>query len=171
MQHAKAIAASFLWGIVPAYYYLVRAVEPLRMTAYRFVFTFLVLAAVSLILKKHYSLRIFRYSLVPAMLLSVNAYVYLVAVLHGHVLEAVYGYLITPVLTIAIGGIVLREPLSVGQLTGTLICLVAIILYAAMSHTLPCLALALHCPSLCTCSGTGGGVHARRSRRCSMNRW
>ena len=137
MHHAKAIGANILWGMVPAYYYLVSSVEPLRMTSYRFVFTFLLLACVSLLLKQRFSSQLLKSSFVPAILLSVNAYVYLVAVLHGYVLEAVYGYLITPVLTIALGGLMLRESLSSSQLAGSLICLSAIVLYAILNHTLP----------------------------------
>ena len=146
MYHAKAIVANFLWGMVPAYYYLVRTVEPLRMTAYRFVFTFLLLAGVSLVLKKNFSPRFIRHSFVPAILLSANAYIYLFAVLHGYVLEAVYGYLITPILTIVIGSLILREPLSGNQTAGTFICLSAIILYATMTHTLPWFGIGIALP-------------------------
>ncbi len=137
MNHVNAILANFLWGMVPAYYFVVRSVDPLRMTAYRFVFTFLLLLLIGILLRKSYTLRFLRQSLIPAGLLTINAYVYLVAVMGGHVLEAAYGYLMAPILTIVLGRLILLEPLSVNQWTGTIVCLAAIVFYAAMAYTLP----------------------------------
>ena len=137
MNHVNAILANFLWGMVPAYYFVVRSVDPLRMTAYRFVFTFLLLLLIGILLRKSYTLHFLRQSLIPAGLLTINAYVYLVAVMGGHVLEAAYGYLMAPILTIVLGRLILLEPLSVNQWTGTIVCLAAIVFYAAMAYTLP----------------------------------
>lgn len=137
MNHGAAILANLIWGMVPAYYYLVRFVDPLQMTAYRFIFTFLLLFLASVALRRSYSIRLLRSSIFPAILLTANAYIYLVAVLQGHVLEAVYGYLMAPILTIILGRIILQERLSFEQWAGAGVCLAAITVYAGMTDILP----------------------------------
>ena len=146
VNHTKAIFANLLWGMVPAYYFLLDSIDPSRMTAYRFLFTFLWLFAVRLGSWKNFSLLLLRTSCVPALLLTVNAYIYLVAVLNGYVFEAAYGYLMTPILTIVFGWLLLNEKLSINQWTGSLIGLCSIVAYAIMTQTLPWFGFGIACP-------------------------
>ena len=116
------------------------------MTAYRFIFTFSWLFAIRIRSPQYFSFLHIQASCTPAILLTLNAYIYLVAVLNGYVLEAAYGYLMTPVLTIVCGWLLLGERLSVNQWIGSFICLCSIVTYAIMTQTLPWFGIGISLP-------------------------
>lgn len=146
LDHGKGIFANFLWGMVPAYYFLVGTVGAERMTAYRFIFTFLLLLVVGRVQRRQFSIAYLRHSFVPGSLLALNAYVYLFAVLNGHVLEAAYGYLLTPVLTIVCARLLLGVTYSAVQWAGAAICLGSVTFYALMIGTLPWFGIGIALP-------------------------
>ncbi|HEY7747911.1 MAG TPA: EamA family transporter [Aestuariivirgaceae bacterium] len=144
--HARGILANVLWGLVPLYYLFVRAVDPLNMLIYRSLFTFLILTLLGLLRFQVFSFRKLRSSLVPALLLALNGYVYIVAVLNGQVIEAAYGYLITPILIILCGRVLLGEKLTGPQWLGVGLCFIAITYYATAMATLPWYGLGIALP-------------------------
>jgi chloramphenicol-sensitive protein RarD len=146
MSHVGGLTANILWGLVPVYYYFLKTIDTERMLAYRFIFTFVILLLVGFAQKKPVSLLTLKRSLIPAALLTINAYVYIVTVLTGHVLEAAYGYLITPILTILCGSVFFDERCTRAQASGIGVCIISIVYYAVAVGTLPWFGIGIALP-------------------------
>ena len=78
-----------------------------------------------------------------AAIVSVNWGVYIWAVNHGHVVETALGYYITPILSILLGVIVLRERLSLVQWVSVSLAAAAVAVLTIDYGTLPWIALVL----------------------------
>ena len=107
-----------LWGIVPAYWKLLKTVNPVELIAHRAVwglgaFGVLVIAArqgaaLRAALRNRRTVGVMALS---AALLAVNWSVFVWATISGHLLDASLGYFINPLISVALGTIVLREKL------------------------------------------------------------
>jgi chloramphenicol-sensitive protein RarD len=115
----SSVAAFTFWGLFPIYVHAVRAVSPLEVLVHRtvwaFVFALAILAAQArwdAIWRAWRSPAVVRSFSASAALLSVNWFVFVWAVSTGHTVGASLGYFINPLVSIALGAIVLRERLS-----------------------------------------------------------
>lgn len=116
---ALAIGAYLIWGLLPAYMMLVRAVPPLEFLSWRVIFTLpicLVMIAVSgrrlALLDAIQSPRLLAALLLTATLIGSNWLVFVIAVTHGQVYAASLGYYMNPLVNILIGTLFLKERLS-----------------------------------------------------------
>jgi chloramphenicol-sensitive protein RarD len=112
------VAAYGLWGIVAAYWKLLKTVDPVELIAHRALwglgaFGILVVAAgqVPALFAALRDRRTVGVMLLSATLLAVNWSVFVWATISGHLLDASLGYFINPLLSVALGTIVLREKL------------------------------------------------------------
>jgi chloramphenicol-sensitive protein RarD len=112
------VAAYGLWGIVPAYWKLLKTVNPVELIAHRAVwglgaFVALVVAAgqVPTLWAALRDRRTVGVMALSATLLAVNWSVFIWATINGHLLDASLGYFINPLLSVALGTIVLGEKL------------------------------------------------------------
>jgi chloramphenicol-sensitive protein RarD len=78
-----------------------------------------------------------------AVLILVNWTVYVAATTTGHTVEAALGYFINPLVTIALGVVVLRERLRPAQWTAVAISVVAVVVIAVGYGRMPWISLAL----------------------------
>lgn len=107
-----------VWGLFPLYFAALEPSGAVEILAHRILWTLLVCALVLLALR---DLRWVRPILrrprlaagitVAALLIAVNWVVYVLAVLTGRTYEAALGYFLNPVVTVALGVVVLRERL------------------------------------------------------------
>lgn len=146
LNHIKGVLANILWGLVVAYYFFVRSVDVDRMLIYRVVFTFLLLTSFGLWYNKTFSGKLLKQAVIPALLITVNGYVYLVAIANGHAMEAAYAYLITPILTILCVRVFLGGSHTILQWAGIAVCFAVIVFYAVMTRTLPWYGLGIALP-------------------------
>ena len=112
------VAAYGLWGIVAAYWKLLKTIDPVELIAHRAVwglgaFVGLTLAAGQLpalraALRDRRTVAVMALS---ATLLAINWGVFVWATISGHLLDASLGYFINPLLSVALGMIVLGERL------------------------------------------------------------
>ncbi len=112
------VIAYGLWGIVAAYWKLLKTVDPVELIAHRAVwglgaFGGLILAAGQLpaLRVALRDRRIVGVMLLSATLLAVNWAIFVWATISGHLLEASLGYFINPLVSVALGTLVLREHL------------------------------------------------------------
>ncbi|CAN5808053.1 EamA family transporter RarD [soil metagenome] len=112
------VIAYGLWGIVAAYWKLLKAVDPVELIAHRAVwglgaFGVLTLAAGQLPALRGAlrDRRVVGVMFLSATLLAVNWAIFVWATVSGHLLEASLGYFINPLVSIALGTLVLRERL------------------------------------------------------------
>jgi chloramphenicol-sensitive protein RarD len=119
---AASSAASFtIWGLLPLYLREVRSVSALEILVHRTLWAFAFAAAVLALGGRSRMGPIARAWRSPgavrsfgasAALLAVNWFVFVWAVGSGHTVDASLGYFINPLVSIALGAIVLRERLS-----------------------------------------------------------
>ena len=145
-----AFSAYLVWGLSPLYWKQVQHVSALEIVGSRVFWTFLFVLAV-LTVRKHWSWRhrlhqdrrMF-YSLgVAAVLLAINWLVYVGAVNGGFVVEASLGYFITPLVTVLLGVIILRERLRPWQWAAVALAAAGVLYLTIVYGSLPWISLAL----------------------------
>ena len=117
-----ALAAYILWGFLPLYIALMRAVPAFELVAWRIVFTLPLCLAIAAfrsqlgdIARALRDWRVLRLLLASSLLIALNWVVYIAAVNGGHVLAASLGYYINPLVNVLLGTIFLGERLNRAQ--------------------------------------------------------
>ncbi|MFE4962077.1 EamA family transporter RarD [Streptomyces sp. NPDC056660] len=121
---ANGFAAYGMWGLVPLFWPLLKPAGALEILAHRMVWS-LVFVAVALAFVRRWAWagellrqpRRLALVTVAAAVITVNWGVYIWAVNSGHVVEASLGYFINPLVTIAMGVLLLKERLRPAQWT------------------------------------------------------
>ncbi|WP_338054071.1 EamA family transporter RarD [Streptomyces spiramenti] len=143
-------AAFGIWGLLPLYWDLLSTTAPAEVLAHRMAWS-LPTAAVVLAIAGRWSwvLPLLRdprrlgLVLLSASLISVNWFLFIWAVANGKVIEASLGYFINPLLTIAIGVVLLRERLRTAQWAAVGIGAVAVLVMTFAYGQVPWLSLTL----------------------------
>ncbi|AXH97489.1 EamA family transporter RarD [Ornithinimicrobium avium] len=110
--------AYLLWGAFPLYFAVLRPAGPWEIVAHRIIWT-LVLCGLILLLRRDvkWLLDLARHPrrlagvAVAGVLIALNWGIYTYAVLSGHVTEAALGYFLNPLVTVALGVVILHERL------------------------------------------------------------
>ena len=144
------IGAYTLWGVFPLYFRLLDASGPLEILVHRILWS---LVACLLVVALAGAARELRRTLAEpravltltaaAITIAVNWGVYIYAVNSGQVVEAALGYFINPLITVALGVLVLRERLRVLQWLAVGIGVVAVVVLTLDYGRLPWIALTL----------------------------
>lgn len=119
---ALAIGAYLIWGMLPAYMFLLLAMPPMEFLGWRVLFTVPVCLLLVFLTGQRTVLamalrsrRLLAALLMSACLIGANWVVFILAVTHGHVYAASLGYYMIPLVNIVIGTLWLRESLSLRQ--------------------------------------------------------
>lgn len=112
------ISAYLMWGFFPIYFKALQVVPSLEIMLHRVVWSFIFVASL-IILRQEWpklreSLRKPRLLLVyilSALLLATNWLVYIYGINSGQIVETSLGYFINPLVSVALGVIILRERL------------------------------------------------------------
>ena len=107
-----------MWGVVPLYWPLLKPADALEVLAHRVVWSLAFLALLNTVMRRWRDVRaVFRdrraalLLLLAAGLVSVNWGTYIWAVNNGHVVESSLGYFINPLVSVALGVLVMGERL------------------------------------------------------------
>lgn len=144
------IGAYLSWGFFPLYFKAIQNVPALQIMFHRVVWSFVFLAVVIAFRKewreligKATSRRVLIIYALAGALLAINWLVYIYGVNSGQVVETSLGYYINPLVSVALGVVVLRERLRPAQWAPIGLA-AAGVLYLTLSYgTLPWIALAL----------------------------
>jgi chloramphenicol-sensitive protein RarD len=136
------VVAYGLWGLFPLYFLLLESVSPTEVVAHRVIWSLVFLSVILFVTKAWRglfqaarSLRVVGLLTIAALFLSVNWGVYVWAVQSDLVVEASLGYFINPLVSVALGIIVLRERLRQLQWVAVALALVAVmVLSVTMGH-------------------------------------
>ena len=139
-----ASTAYILWGLYPLYWTMLNTIGAPEILVNRMFWSFVTLLVVIVVLR--------RFSLVKATLkeltsnkkklalligatalLSVNWFIFMYAIISGRVLESSLGYYITPILSILIGVVVLKEKLNKYQVVAVVIASIGV-LFLTITH-------------------------------------
>ncbi|MEJ2457132.1 MAG: EamA family transporter RarD [Novosphingobium sp.] len=116
---ASALGAYLIWTLFPFYFALLHTVSPFEVVGWRMLWTLPFCLVIVLLLRQGSELRqaltnprILGALALSGLLIGTNWLVYVIAVMHGHVLAASLGYYINPLVNVFTGALVLREKLS-----------------------------------------------------------
>lgn len=145
----QAVAAYGLWGILPIYWKALQRVPALEILAHRIVWSLVFLIGLVLVRREWRGLTAglrparLRLYAGAAGLLAVNWLTFIWAVNAGRIVEASLGYFINPLVSVALGVLVLRERLRRGQLLCVLLAAGAVVWLTLREGALPWVALVL----------------------------
>jgi len=143
-------AAYGIWGLFPLYFDALKPASPWEILAHRILWTLLFCLILLAVLRDFAWLRpllrrprLMAGITVAAVVIAVNWVLYVTAVTSGNTSEAALGYFLNPLVTIALGVVVLGERLRALQWVAVAIGLVAGIYLAVAGGRVPLMALAL----------------------------
>lgn len=142
--------AYVLWGLFPAYWPLLVPAQPVEVLAHRIVWSFVTLAIAVAFLRRwrpflELSGKGWLIVTAAAVLITVNWGTYIYAVNSHHVVEAALGYFITPLVSVALGMIFLKERVRLPQTVAITVVIVAVIVLTVDYGRLPVVSLILAC--------------------------
>lgn len=139
-----------LWGLFPLYFHLLDGISPVEVVANRVVWSLVFLAILTTTtrswartLKAARNGRNVGLLAVAAAFLALNWGVYVYAVVTNQVVEASLGYFINPLVSVALGVVVLRERLRRGQWIAVGIAVAAVAVLTVSYGRLPWISLLL----------------------------
>ena len=137
-----------IWGLFPLYWPLLEPASPLEILAHRIVWSFCVMAVLLLVMRRWSALRALPLRtwlqvIAAAILIAVNWGVYIYAVNNGQVVEAALGYFMNPLVSVALGVLVLRERLRVLQWVAVAIAAIGVGVQTFESGSVPVIGLTL----------------------------
>ncbi|HZQ32555.1 MAG TPA: EamA family transporter RarD [Mycobacterium sp.] len=142
------VGAYVWWGLFPGFFPLLLPAGAIEVLAHRYVWTAVFLVVVLLVGRKLSELR--RLSRQTWLLLAcasaligINWGTYIYAVTNGHVVDAALGYFINPLVSVALGVVILRERIRRPQLVALVIAVAAVALLTMQVGGVPVIALAL----------------------------
>lgn len=144
------VLAYVLWGLFPAYWPLLVPAAPVEVLAHRIVWSFATMVIVLAVLRKWRPLRELSGKgwlmvSVAGVLITANWGTYIYAVNTQHVVESALGYFMTPLISVALGVIFLKERLRLPQISAIAVLVVAVIVLTVDYGRLPVISLILAC--------------------------
>ena len=145
-----SITAYGLWGFLPGFFLLLDPASPWEVVAFRVLMSLgfcVLLLSVTRRWRGFWGLarqpRVLLTMGIAGALIYINWQVFVLAVLSGHVVEGALGYFINPVVTVALGVVLLRERLRPLQWIAVGVSVVAILVIALGYGSFPWIALTL----------------------------
>lgn len=145
-----ALSTYTLWGVLPIFFKLIEHVDPVGVVANRILCSLIFVAAILLLRKQFAEVRValrdrrtILLMCVSAVLIAINWLVFVWAVGNQRILEVSFGYFINPLVSVAIGMVLLSEKLSRTQAVAIAIAVVAIAIQAVGLGNIPWVSLAL----------------------------
>lgn len=144
------IAAYVLWGGSPIYWNAIREVPPAEVLAWRVILAVLILLFVLFARRQFGAFRrvvgrpkTLALGVAAGCLLTVNWGLFLWAVTSGHIVEVSLGYYINPLMSVALGVLILREQLSFGTRLAVGIAALGVVVMTFAGQQFPWISLGL----------------------------
>ncbi len=145
-----AVTAYVLWGFLPLYMKAMAQNGPVEIVAHRIIWSVPVAGALLIALGRTRDLKaalrnpkMLGMAGLTAGLISVNWAIYVWAIASGNALDAALGYYINPLFSIALGAVLLREPLSRTQLIAVGLAAAGVAVLVLQAGSIPWAALGL----------------------------
>ncbi len=147
---AYGLLAYTIWGAFPLYFAALKPAGAWEILSHRILWTLLLCALVLLVRRDlHWARQLWQRPRLglgvtaAALLIAVNWVIYVAAVLNGKTTEAALGYFLNPIVTVALGVIVLRERLRPMQWVAVAIGALAGIYLSIAAGSVPLTAISL----------------------------
>ena len=144
-----AVLSYFLWGILPLYWKLLSAVNPLHILAFRILFSLIFTGSILLAGKNFNWLVFFRNRrdgiliISAGLIISFNWGLYVWSVNNGFTIEAALGYYINPLLSVVLGLCVFREKINILQTIAFILAVIGVVILVIFTGKPPWISLAL----------------------------
>jgi chloramphenicol-sensitive protein RarD len=145
-----AVAAYTFWGIIPVFWKALDTVPAVELLSHRIVWSvpllFLIIALrrqLGVLRAAYRSRETVVTALAAGLLLSINWGVFVWAITTGHIVDASLGYFINPLVSVALGVVVLREHLSAAQRVAIAIAAIGVLVMTVLVGALPWISLVL----------------------------
>jgi len=149
-----ALGAYFLWGILPIYWKWIVGASSEEVIAHRVIWSFVFMIVLILITRNLKQLKSDIKGLIstPKRLLSIicaslvvtlNWYIFIWSVDHGHVIQASLGYYINPLVSVLLGLVFLKEKLSLWQYVSFFIAFLGVLIMTIQVGVFPWISLGL----------------------------
>jgi len=142
--------ACLIWGLSPLYYKLLAHIAPIEVLAHRTLWSFGFFALVLLgqnrlgqLWAAMTSPRALVVLGVSALMISTNWFVFILSIQIGHATEASLGYYLFPLVAVALGRVVFKERLDMGQKTAVALAMLAVVVLSLGLGVAPWVALIL----------------------------
>ena len=152
LGYLYGLGAYTLWGFFPAYFKLLRPASAIEVLAHRIVWSMLFMVVLLTAIRRWSKIReLFtnRAALsgitLAAALIGLNWGTYIYAVNSQHVVESALGYFITPLVSVGLGMIFLKERLRLAQAVAIGVVVIAVIVLTVDYGRLPVISLVLAC--------------------------
>jgi chloramphenicol-sensitive protein RarD len=141
-------AAYICWGVFPGFFGLMAPAGALEVLAHRIVWSAVFLLLVLVVARRlgdlrRLSARTWLQLLAASALISINWGTYIFAVTTGHVVDAALGYFINPLVSVALGVVVLRERVNRRQAVALAVAVAAVAVLTAQVGAPPYIAVVL----------------------------
>jgi chloramphenicol-sensitive protein RarD len=142
------VGAYAVWGLFPAFWALLAPASPPEVLAHRILWTAVLMSVVLTVLGgwrdlRTLGLRGWLNVAAAAVFIAVNWGVFIYSVSIGHVVEAALGYYMTPLVSVLLAVLVLREKVGVAPWVALALATAAIVVIAVGAGTAPWLSLVL----------------------------
>lgn len=143
------VTGYLFWGLFPLFFALLDSVPPIEIVAHRIIWSLIVVVLVLIVGKqwRAFTSAFSRRNVIilgsAAIFLSINWLVYVYAVTTNQVVQASLGYFVNPLISVAMGVLILKEKLRKTQWIAVGIAIVAVVVLTIASGSLPWIALTL----------------------------
>jgi chloramphenicol-sensitive protein RarD len=145
-----ALAAYLMWGVLPFYMKAVGHIPALEVVAHRVIWSVPIAGAVLLIRGRTADIRaafgnpaMLAMAALTASIITINWLIYVWSIGAGRTVEAAFGYYINPLLSVALGAVLLKEKLKGGQIAAILLAVVAVGILAYEAGGVPWVSISL----------------------------
>ncbi|NSY38688.1 EamA family transporter RarD [Leisingera sp. ANG59] len=145
-----AVTAYLLWGFLPLYMKALSHVPAAEIVTHRVIWSVPVAGALLIFLRRTKDLRaalnnprMLGMACITAALISVNWGIYVWSIAAGRALDAALGYYINPLFSIALGALLLREPLGKAQMAAVALAAAAVLVLTLEAGRVPWVAVGL----------------------------
>ena len=145
-----AFGAYFLWGFLPIYMKMLSHLPSAEIVAHRVIWSVPIAGALLIYLGRTKDVRaalldpkMLLMGCLTAALITINWGIYVWAISADRTLDAALGYYINPLFSVALGAIVLREPLTRAQLVAIALAAAAVVVLAVSNGSIPWVSLGL----------------------------
>jgi chloramphenicol-sensitive protein RarD len=144
------VGAYMIWGLFPIYFKAVGAVPTLTVLAHRIVWSMVFLALILTLTRNWRRVRtavrdrpLMRRLALSSLMIALNWGLFIVAVERARVLDASFGYFISPLVSVALGVVVLRERLRRLEWIAVVLAAIGIVYRVVASGTVPWIGVTL----------------------------
>jgi chloramphenicol-sensitive protein RarD len=145
-----AFGAYFLWGFLPIYMKMLSHLPSAEIVAHRVIWSVPIAGLLLIYMGRTKDVRaallnpkMLAMGCLTAALITINWGIYVWAISADRTLDAALGYYINPLFSVALGAIILREPLTRAQLAAIALAAAAVVVLAVSNGSVPWVSLGL----------------------------